>query len=201
MAGKLIVIEGMDGAGTTTQAAMLVEYLAHAGFSVFKSREPTDSRIGQETRRLLGMSIENHHDLLVTLALCFAADRMQHVHETIKPGLSTHDFIVLDRYVLSSMVYQGIHLPLSFVREINSYAIKPHLTVILDVDSKVALERLSARASHKEFYESPTLLSKIRSRYLQFAKESTEPTVLIDAHGDMEHVHAQIVQAVRERLL
>lgn len=201
MTGKLVVIEGMDGAGTTTQTKMLVSYLVSSGFSVLDSREPTDSRIGQESRRLLAMPIENEPDLLVTLALCFAADRMQHVHEKLKPGLRAHDFVVLDRFVLSSMVYQGLHLPSSFVKEINSFALKPDLTIVLDLDSKIALERLSSRSAHKDFYESPTLLSKIRSRYLHFANENPLQTVLIDAQSEVDHVHAQIAQVVRERLM
>lgn len=201
MAGKLVVIEGMDGAGTTTQSKMLATHLSRVGYKVLSSAEPTGSPIGQEIRNILAMPIANEPNLLTMLALCFAADRMYHVHYTLIPGLKQHDFVILDRYVLSSLVYQGLHLPTSFVKEINQYAIKPDLTVILDLDAQEAHERLSQRAATKDFYEAPGLLGKLRSRYLHFAKDDPARTVLIDAQGSIDRVHSHLVHVIEEKFI
>ena len=113
--GKLIIIEGMDGSGTTTQTKMLANFLGGLGYKVSSSAEPTNSSIGQEIRKWLKEPLEKEPYLLSMLALCFAADRMHHVNFVLAPELKTHDFVLVDRYVMSSMVYQGLHLPASFV--------------------------------------------------------------------------------------
>lgn len=199
MAGKLLVIEGMDGTGTTTQAKMLATNLKSLGYKVLNSAEPTKSAIGLEIRRMLAQPIENDQTLLTVLALCFAADRMQHIHDVIAPGLKNHDFVILDRYVLSSMVYQGMHIPTAFVKEINRFVLKPDLTLVLDLDATSANERLSLRADSKDFYESPDLLLKLRSRYLHFAKDDPSQIVLIDAQGSVEQVQSHIMYIIKER--
>ena len=201
MAGKLVVIEGMDGAGTTTQTQKLKAHLQSNGYRVLSSAEPTGSELGMTIRKLLSMPLEKEPDLLASLALCFAADRMQHIHSIIRPALKENDFVVLDRYVLSSLVYQGLHLPTTFVKEINRYILKPDLTIVLDVDVKIAEERLSLRASTKDFFESKELLKKIKSRYLHFAHDDINSTVLVDASGGVDRVHSHIVNVISDKLL
>ncbi|MCA9507677.1 MAG: dTMP kinase [Myxococcales bacterium] len=196
---KLIVVEGMDGAGTTTQTKLLVDYLNHQGMKVLSSAEPTKSSLGLAARKFLASPIENEPHLLTALALCFAADRMQHIYDVLEPALKTHDFIVLDRYVLSSLVYQGLHLPTTFVKEINRYALVPHLTIVLDVNARVAFERLSGRNGKKDFYESADLLEKIKARYIHFAGQDPAHTVLVDASGDISQVHSHIVHLFKSK--
>lgn len=196
MAGKLIVIEGMDGVGTTTQAKMLAMYLTKLGFRVVSSAEPTSSGLGQEIRRMLKSSAHTSSDLLTSLALCFAADRMQHIHDTIKPSLREGDFVVLDRYVLSSLVYQGLHVPTAFVQQINQFALQPDITIILDLDAQEAFKRLSSRVGAKDFYETPEMLGKIRARYIRLYEEDPSHKVLVDAQGSIEQVHAHLCHVV-----
>lgn len=193
--GALIIIEGMDGAGTTTQTKLLADFLRAKGLKVLTSGEPSDSSLGLEARKLLASPIENEPNLLTTLALCFAADRMHHVHYTLIPALKSHDFVIVDRYVLSSLVYQGLHLPTSFVKEINRYALAPDLTVVMDVEAQVAFERLSGRSGKRDFYESAAWLEKIRTRYVHFAQQEPH-TVLIDASGHIEQVHSHLVHVI-----
>ena len=88
------------------------------------------------------------------LALCFAADRCIMLIFCLAPALKTDDFVLVDRYVMSSMVYQGLHLPASFVAEINKFALKPDLTLLLDISPKTAFERIISRQGPKDFYES-----------------------------------------------
>jgi dTMP kinase len=199
MPGKLIVIEGIDGAGTTTQAKMITSHLSFVGYKAINSAEPTKSAIGQEIRRMLAQSLEKEPDMLVSLALCFAADRMQHIHELILPSLNKCDFVILDRYVLSSLVYQGLHLPTSFVKEINQFALKPDLTIILDVEASLAHERLSRRVLAKDFYENADMLEKIRGRYLHFAKDDPTNTVLIDGSDSVDQVQSHIWHVLSQR--
>lgn len=198
MAGKLIVLEGMDGVGTTTQSKLLTDYLRSCGYRVVSSSEPTSSAIGVEIRKILAEGREKSSSLLACLALCFAADRMQHIDTVIEPGLKQNDFIVLDRYVLSSLVYQGLHLPTTFVKEINQFALKPDLTIVLDVDAKEAFLRLSKRQSTRDYYETPQMLEKIRSRYQHFLQEDPRDKVLVDAYGAVQLVHGHIVNVVRD---
>jgi dTMP kinase len=200
MTAKFIVIEGMDGSGTTTQVQMLYAYLAKRGLKVFRSAEPTDSEIGQECRRMLKDDAGQNEDLLVKLALSFAADRMHHVHYSLRPALKECDVILLDRYVLSSLVYQGLHLPTSFVKEINRYALEPDITLVLDLDAASAFERLSQRVQKRDFYEDKRILEKIRSRYVHFVKADPRGTVLIDASDSVDQVHSHLVHVVLERL-
>ena len=120
------------------------------------------------------------------------------MHHTLVPGLKTHDFVIVDRYVLSSLVYQGIHLPTSFVKEINRYALVPDLTIVMDIDAKIAFERLSGRSGKKDFYESAVMLEKIRGRYLHFAAAATD-TVLVDASGSIEQVHSHLLHIINNK--
>lgn len=198
--GKLIVIEGMDGVGTTTQTRLLAGYLQSLSYKVMASAEPTKGGIGQEIRKLLKNKHEKSSDFLVALSLCFAADRMLHVHDEIKPGLIENDFVILDRYVLSSLVYQGLHVPTSFVKDINQYALKPDMTIILDLDPDLALERIGLRAGEKDFYETPAYLKQLRQRYLHFQKDDTT-AVLVDARGSVEQVQSHIQHIVNQKFL
>jgi dTMP kinase len=199
MAGRLVVIEGMDGAGTTTQAKKLIAHLISMGHKALLSSEPTSSAIGQEIRKMLAMPLEHEPHLLTSLALCFAADRMHHIHHVIAPGLKNSDFVILDRYVLSSLVYQGLHLPTAFIKEINRFALKPDLTIVLDLEVRLAHERLRLRVNPKDFYESPSLLTKIRSRYLHFVEEEPANTVLVDAQGNIDEVHTHIAYILNDK--
>ncbi|HXW60294.1 MAG TPA: dTMP kinase [Myxococcota bacterium] len=197
--GKMIVIEGMDGAGTTTQSQLLLDYLNKIGLKAIKSAEPTKSPFGQEIRKWLATPIEKEPYLLTMLALAFAADRMHHVHHTLAPALKSYDFLIVDRYVLSSLVYQGLHLPNAYITEINRFALIPDVTLVLDISAKEAINRLGERASDKDFYETKPTLEKIRARYLHFVDQDLEHLVLIDASGSIEQVHNQIVSVVKRR--
>jgi dTMP kinase len=195
--GKLLVIEGMDGAGTTTQTKLLGDHLRALGFKVLTSREPTTGALGQEARRFLAMPIENNKNLLTALALCFAADRMEHIDKEILPGLGEYDFVILDRYVMSSFVYQGLHLDTSWVKEINRFHLPPDLTLVIDVETNNAIERLERRAGHKEFFETKEIQEKIRHRYRKLAEAGGGATVVIDAGGSIEEVFEEIMQVIR----
>jgi dTMP kinase len=197
--GKMIVLEGMDGAGTTTQAKLLEERLKAMGFSVLRTAEPTKSPWGQEIRKWLASPIEGEPFLLTMLALAFATDRMHHVYHTLAPALKDNDFVIVDRYVLSSLVYQGLHLPSTFIAEINRFALIPDICLVLDISANEAMARLEKRANVRDFYESRAMLEKIRGRYLHFAELDPEHIVQIDGSGSVEDV-ALLIQDVIKKL-
>lgn len=193
--GKFIVLDGIDGSGTSTQIKLLSDFLQEKGLKVKLSHEPTSFAIGQEIRKILSSNTPNDELEYARLALMFAADRMDHVCKVIKPALENYDFVILDRYVLSSLVYQGLSMPLSWVEEINHYAIKPDLTIVMDLNPEDALKRLEKRASTKDFFEEINFLKKLSQRYLDLAHKDAS-CVILESSGTINDVHSKIVKQV-----
>ncbi|MGB9631666.1 MAG: dTMP kinase, partial [Candidatus Methanodesulfokora sp.] len=138
--GGLIALEGIDGSGTTTHSKILYERISGMGFKAFLTHEPTDGPIGMIIRDVLSGRLKAEHDVL---ALLFAADRLSHVHEI--SDLMKNCFVITDRYLFSSIAYQGLFLPESWVRSINSRAPLPDLAILLDIDADTAINRIKNR--------------------------------------------------------
>ena len=162
--GRFIVIEGMDGAGTTTQVALLVERLGGHGDSVVATREPTEGPIGRVLRAAL--RAEPGSPDIRTLPWLFAADRADHLQRTIEPYLERGSWVVSDRYYHSSLAYQSLTMPLDRVMALNADFRVPDLTVYLDVPVDVALDRIKDR-SEREIYEYREKLELVDARYRQ----------------------------------
>ena len=198
---KLIVLEGIDGSGTSTQIELLNRVLSSQGFSVNISGEPTKSVIGQEIRKILAAKEPSSQREFAQLALLFAADRMRHINEVIIPSLDKYDFVLLDRYVMSSLVYQGLYQPIEWIKQINSYALLPDLTIVLDVSIEEAVKRLSLRQTTKDFFEESKLLEKFRQRYLHFAKLDEQNSIVIDGTSNKDEVLSQIHGLIAQRFV
>jgi dTMP kinase len=147
---RFVVLEGIDGSGTTTQCARLAAILRGRGLDVHETREPSDGAIGKLTRSLLGAHAKTDAQ---TLALLFAADRLDHVVREIEPALARGATVLCDRYVLSSWAYQSLDCELAWVRTLNERARWPDLTILLDVDAEVAFARVEARRARGEAAE------------------------------------------------
>lgn len=186
---NFIVLEGIDGAGTTTQAHRLVSSWS-ASQAVFTC-EPTDGRIGQLIRSALvadaGWFIENR-----ALALLFAADRQQHVQE-IRRWIGLGLTVVCDRYVLSSWAYQGMHLDLDWIKAINADLPVPDLTILIDVAPKVAQLRRLGREGAPDHFEVPETQRILADRYRELIHACPGPTAIVDGSQDI----AQVSEAVR----
>ncbi len=170
--GRFIVLEGLDGAGTTTQAKILAERLTGAGRTVYLAHQPSEGPVGQLVRQILaGRTATPQADgkLAVvderTMALLFAADRLDHLASQIEPRLARGEDVLLDRYILSSLAYQGLSVSHDFIAQLNRYARKPDLTIFLYVPSAVAFERVKSRGSRLERYETPAQLDAIEREY------------------------------------
>ena len=172
-AGKFIVLEGLDGCGTTTQTALLKDWFSREGVVFGKcaaTYEPTPGPVGGVIRLALNRRLDLDSR---TMALLFAADRTDHIFKADdgcqEPGvlhlLSQGVHVVSDRYLLSSLAYQSLDLPMEWVLMINSRAITPDLTIFIDLDPQVSQDRLRQGRSHEDLFEDAGTQTKVRALY------------------------------------
>jgi dTMP kinase len=193
--GALIVIEGIDGSGSTTQSDMLMAWLARVGIPASFTSEPSKGPIGIVLRRHLGRQVELGGP--EAEALAFAADRMDHVTNEVEPALARGDTVVADRYYLSSLAYQALSCDLGWLRGINGLALRPDLTVFLSVPVDVGFDRLSGRAARERFEEDRVQLGRITERYneaIAALAEGGEEVQVIDGTRSPAEVHTEIVR-------
>ena len=204
--GMFIVFEGIDGAGTTTQTALLTEWFAQNGLPVHRTWEPSPGRIGRLIREYLsGMVDVPDPDLHYhSLALLFAADRLDPLARGVEPRLKEGKNVISDRYVLSSLVYQSLHCDPEWVKSINAEARPPHLTFLLDLPAEVAMERLVRRSlfTEGEIYETADQQQRIRDLYLRSVRElfADHEIVVIDGGPAPEDVHDQVIAKLKPRM-
>ncbi|MBN1485454.1 MAG: dTMP kinase [Chloroflexia bacterium] len=189
--GKFIVIEGLDGVGSTTQAERLAERLAERG-PAWRTQEPTERPAGQLIRRILT------HDWRTDprcLALLFAADRVDHVYhaEGILSHLQQGIHVVCDRYYLSSMAYQTLDAGSGWVYRINDRVLRPDLVVLIEVPVQQCLQRIGIRqGERKELFEEQRALERVRAGYYRAIRRVglQEAVQVVDGSGSIEAVAA-----------
>ena len=183
----LIVLEGIDGCGKSTQVSLLVDKLRSIGIDTLKLREPTDSPHGLRLRSILNEEIQAEHDEILDL---FVKDRKQHVSEKIAPALNSEKTIVMDRYYYSTMAYQSASgFSMEKIRADNSFAPVPTLVLILDISAEDGVKRV-LKGGNADRFEKEDFLNRVRKQYL---KLKNEPNVeIIDASLEVQEVHANI---------
>jgi dTMP kinase len=189
---RFVVLEGLDGAGTTTQSARLVATLRSRGANVVATREPTDGPVGRVIRQVL--RAEAGSPDVHALPWLFAADRADHLWRTVEPALARGEWVVSDRYYHSSLAYQSLTLPLERVHALNADFRVPHVTIFLAVPVDVCLERISGRPE-KEIYEERDRLVKIEAAYRRvndFLRARGEPIVELDGTRPPDEVEAAV---------
>lgn len=209
-----VVVEGLDGAGTTTQCRRLVDRLRDRGWSVRETREPSDGPVGSLVRQMLSERVvvpepgEGSRPVRGdVLALLFAADRLDHVDAEIAPALEGGHVVVSDRYYHSSFAYQSGEdedgaLDTDWVRTLNARALQPDLTVFLRAPAEVCLDRLSDREK-RDRYESAGELETLEERYEQVFAELAEEghrILEVDATRPVDMIHEKIYQSVGDLL-
>ena len=205
--GHFIAIEGIDGAGTTTQAARLAAALRKRGLPVRTTHEPTDGPIGALIRQVLNGRVVVSGPAGTTspgwstLALLFAADRLDHLQAEIIPNLMDGVTVITDRYDASSIAYQGIvsgdAAVSAWIRSINSRARRPDLTIILDVSPETALERRRLRGNVPDLFEEEELQRRLARFYETIEQYLPGDRVLhLNGNIDADTVHAGLVAAV-----
>ena len=207
--GLFITLEGIDGSGKTTQFKRLVQFLRRRGYKVRATREPGGTPLGEKVRAILLMARE-HLSPLAELALFYAA-RAQHIEDVIRPALVRGEIVVSDRFNDCSFVYQGYARGIgSRVVRLLDHAIcgpvQPDLTLVLDLDAHVALERAfrreSRRGAKQSRFEAEGLefQERVRQGYRGLARREPERVRLIPADRSPKEVEAEIQRVVGETL-
>jgi dTMP kinase len=202
--GRFIVLEGIDGAGTTTQSALLAKNLNGLGYKVVITQEPTLGPVGLLIRAILRGRVVGKGKPFdqKAVALLFAADRIDHIASEITPFIERGLFVVSDRYVLSSLAYQSIFAEYEWVREINRFALNPDLTIFLDVPPDIALKRIASSRPDKDIYEDKETLGKVYEAYkkaLPFYPFGELASV--DGTKTVEEVASAVFQQVKKKVL
>jgi dTMP kinase len=191
---KLIVFEGIDGAGKTTVSRKIVEILSSKGFKTFYTKEPSDSPFAQllndlKTKIDTGPIID---------ALAMSLDRAFHMMNEVEPKLAEGYVVVMDRYYHSTIAYQGaMGADIKWIRDINRVFRRPDIAFYLDVSVETAMRRIRDKKSRWPFYEFKDFLSKVRDIYLKLVEESE--LIYVDAERDLNDVINQVIKILREK--
>ena len=180
-----IVFEGIDGAGKTTQINALKKWLEDSGIEVEAIVEPTDSDIGKLIRKMLRKPNATKENIQKSLGLLFAADRIL-LMDKIDNEEYCNKVIISDRSFYSSLAYQE---PLDWISEINKYAKKPDLVLLLDIDINLAIERCSG----EDEFEKKSFLSNVKNKYLDLANDNFR---IINANNGPNKVQSDIRKSV-----
>jgi dTMP kinase len=193
-----IVLEGIDGSGTTTQLDRLARHLEARGRRVHPTREPSAGPVGRLLREILlgghrrpdGAAVDG-----LAMALLFAADRRDHLTREIEPALAAGADVVSDRYLLSSLAYQAQEAERDWVAGLARDVRVPDLTLLLDVPIAVAAARRRAAGRPDERYDADEVQSRVAARYRELCAADPK-AVILDATPPLDQVTAQIVKAV-----
>lgn len=204
--GHFIVFEGIDGSGTTTQCQLLARFLEAAGVRVTQTREPGGTPAAEQMRNLVLNPRLGDISFRAELFL-YAASRSQHVEELIQPALERGDVVICDRFIASSLAYQGYGrgLDLDIVNEVNRIAIggcRPDISLFLDLPLKMARERRNRRGESADRLEQTgdNLLQKVARGYRAIA-DFDDTAHLLDARLEVDRLSQDIRNVLRKRWL
>jgi len=201
--GKLITLEGPEGAGKSTQCAALVQWLKKAGYDPVVTREPGGTELGGRIRRILletDLNISAKAEMLL-----YAADRAQHVDQLILPALEKGQIVICDRYFDSTMAYQGYArgLGIEFVERVNQLSVGdvvPDLTLLFDLPVEEGMGRKSSGNLDRIEKETLEFHKRVREGYLKIAEQEPERVKIIDAVEDAETVTRKVIETIASLL-
>ncbi|MDH2412574.1 dTMP kinase [Nocardioides sp. CER19] len=196
--GVFVCFEGGEGSGKSTQSQLLRDALAAEGYAVLLTFEPGDTQVGREVRRIV-LSPETGELADKTEVLLYAADKAEHVETMVLPALDRGEVVITDRYVDSALAYQGAgrSLAVEEVEQVTRWAtgdLRPHLTVVLDLEPSAGLGRFEERdrieGESLEFHE------RVREAFVAMAKADPDHYLVLDARAPVQDIHG----AIRARL-
>ena len=213
--GKFITFEGLDGSGKSTQIAKLARGLRARGVSVVVTREPGGTATGEKIREVILHSATSGLSPYAEMALMFAS-RAQHIHEVILPALAEGQAVLCDRFTDSTEAYQGGgrklgSKPVLQLHELLCDGLQPDLTILLDNDVNLTVDRARRRNRHHKNkrpdkdenrfeQENRAFFGRVRNAYLAIAHREPQRVQIVDARGTPRETHAVIMELVRKKL-
>lgn len=202
-----ITLEGPEGSGKTSAVKVVVERLAKMGYNIVQTREPGGTPIAEQIRNVI-LDVNNTKLDPIAEALLYAASRRQHLVEKVWPALKEGKIVICDRFLDSSLAYQGgaRNLGVDNILNINMFATEgtfPDLTLLFDIDPKIGLERIAKNANrevNRLDLEKLDFHKKVRQTFLELAKRFPNRFVVIDASKSMEEVAENTYKAIMEKL-
>ena len=203
MTGRFITLEGIDGAGKSTQAQRLTEVLRAAGNTVVSVRDPGTTSLAERVRGILLDRTVTGVDPMAELML-YLASRAQLVAEVVRPALAAGSVVISDRYADSSVAYQGYgrELGVDVVRQSNALAtgnLQPDLTLVIDIPVEITKERMNGKTADRLESEKRSFHERIRNGFLEIARDEPERVVVVDGTKSPDDVHLEIVRIVSIR--
>ena len=194
--GMFVVLEGLDGSGSSTQVALLKKALGSSGHKVHITKEPTNNIIGGLIRGQLTKDWKTGPECL---QLLFAADRAHHLEREIMPAMNDGNIVVSDRYFFSTMAFGGIDIDIGWLKKINERFVVPDLTFFIKVPAKECVRRISASRFELELFEEEKKLFRVWENYEKLSQEFDNVHV-IDGMQSVDEVHKEIIGIVLDNL-
>lgn len=197
MRGRFLTLEGVEGTGKSTQLAFVIDYLEKHNKTVIATREPGGTELGEKIRSLLLSNDLPSMDIETELTLMYAA-RNEHIKKVIQPALNAGKWVVSDRYVDASYVYQGYGrgVALAQIDTLNKLIVKdcmPDVTILLDLSLEVSAQRVQDRGAKDRFEnEAQQFYEKVRQGYLSLAKDNPQRIKQVDASQTIAQVQDDI---------
>lgn len=198
----LITFEGGEGSGKTTLIKRLELYLREQRRDVIQTREPGGSPLAEDIRKVI-LNKKNTGLTATAEALLYAASRNQHINDTIRPNVKEGRIVICDRYLDSSLVYQGVarNLGLSYIKKINNFMRKkdmPAITFLLDIEPRLGLERVSTRAEINRLdLETEQFHEMVRTAYLLLATKNKKRFIVLDASKSEEELFIEMIDKLK----
>ena len=204
MKGYFITFEGVEGAGKSTQAKLLYQYLIDNGKDVVLTKEPGGTKTGQKIRQIL---LEKTDEIFPPVAelMLYEADRNFHIHNLIKPSLQQGKYIICDRFIDSTLAYQGYArgLDINLIKQLNEIAtegIKPDITFLIDIPVEEGLKRIrQTRQADRIEDEDIQFHKRLREGFLKIAENEKERIVVLDGMELPENIFGKVIEILKNR--